>query len=388
MTASMTEWNTTQLDAETMKADCPWRRFFARSLDLLICSTIYELFMGAILRINLLDRSFLLSLVDIYMSFGILFLLEPLLLNRFGTTLGKWILGISLSKIDGGNLSYEEGFSRLCQVFWRGYGLQIPIYNLVRLYKSYTLCSEEGKMTWDTETLYHVQPNRWYRVIGFIAAYGVVMCISVGASFWGSSPLHVGAITPQEFVENYNQDAKFLSKNRHKKDALIFTEGNNIYTLSESPFFEDDLTAIFIDKDIPAKMEITETDGIVTALTITHEVPASADSISTYEQPRLLSIRNLLYAQKGFHRGFLPPQTTFTLTDNGKTVTANPVVMMVDHPVESFTGTLEGWEMTQTISYDREAYSYWNPLEMIQKNEEGPEATQPYTMTFSLKKVN
>ena len=136
MTASMTEWNTTQLDAETMKADCPWRRFFARSLDLLICSTIYELFMGAILRINLLDRSFLLSLVDIYMSFGILFLLEPLLLNRFGTTLGKWILGISLSKIDGGNLSYEEGFSRLCQVFWRGYGLQIPIYNLVRLYKS------------------------------------------------------------------------------------------------------------------------------------------------------------------------------------------------------------------------------------------------------------
>lgn len=145
---------------------------------------------------------------------------------------------------------------------------------------------------------------------------------------------------------------------------------------------------MLMESDIPAKMEITETDGIVTALTITHEVPASADSFLTYEQPRLLSIRNLLYAQKGFHRGFLPPKTTFTLTDSSETVTANPVVMMVDHPVESFTGTLEGWEMTQTISYDREAYTYLSPLEMIQKNEEGPEATQPYTLTFSLKKVN
>lgn len=388
MTASMTEWSTTQLDTKTMKADCPWRRFFARSLDLLICSSIYELFMGAILRINLLDRSFLMGMVDIYMSFGILFLLEPLLLSRFGTTPGKWIFGISLSKKDGSKLSYGEGFSRLCYVFWRGYGFQIPIYNLVRLYKSYALCSEEGEMSWDTEMLYRVQPNRWYRTIGFVIAYSIVMCISVGARFWGSSPLHVGAITQQEFVENYNQDAKFLSENRHKKDALIFTEGNNCYTISDSPVIEDYITAMLIESDIPAKMEITETDGIVTALTITHEVPASADSFLTYEQPRLLSIRNLLYAQKGFHRGFLPPKTTFTLTDSGETVTANPVVMMVDHPVESFTGTLEGWEMTQTISYDREAYSYWNPLEMIQKNEEGPEATQPYTLTFSLKKVN
>ena len=113
MTASMTEWSTTQLDTETMKAHCPWRRFFARSLDLLICSAIYELFTSAILRINLLDRSFLMGMVDIYMSFGILFLLEPLLLSQFGTTPGKWIFGISLSKKDGSKLSYGEGFSRL-----------------------------------------------------------------------------------------------------------------------------------------------------------------------------------------------------------------------------------------------------------------------------------
>lgn len=384
----MTEWNTTQLDAETMKAHCPWRRFLARSLDLLICSSIYELFIGAILRTNLLNRSFLMSMVDIYMSFGILFLLEPLLLSRFGTTPGKWIFGISLRRKDGSKLSYGEGFSRLCYVFWRGYGFQIPIYNLVRLYKSYTLCSEEGEMSWDTETLYCVQPNRWYRAIGFVIAYSVVMCISIGARFWGSTPLHVGAITQQEFVENYNQDAKFLSENRHKKDALVFTEGNSLYTLSGSPIFEDDFAAMLIDADIPAKMEITETDGIVTALTITHEVPASTDSFPTYEQPRLLSIRNLLYAQKGFHRGFLPPQTTFTLTDSGETVTANPAVMMVEHPVESFTGTLEGWKMTQSISYDREAYTYWSPLEMMKKNEEIPETTQPYTLTFSLKKVS
>lgn len=384
----MTEWYTTQLDTETIKANYPWRRFLARSLDLLICSTIYELFTGAILRTNLLDRSFLMSMMDIYISFGILFLLEPLLLSRFATTPGKWIWGISLKRKDGSKLSYGEGLSRLCRVFWRGYGLQIPIYNLVRLYKSYALCSEEGEMSWDTEILYCTQPSRWYRAIGFIAAYGAVMCISAGARFWASSPLHVGEIAQQEFVENYNQDARFLSENRHKKDTLVFTKGNNRYTLSDSPVFEDYIAAMLIDSDIPAKMEITETDGIVTALTITHEVPVTADSFPTYEQPRLLSIRSLLYAQKGFHRGFMPPKTTWTLTDSGETVTTNPIVMMVDHPMESFTGTLEGWEMTQTISYDREAYTYWSPLGMMQKNEEGPKATQPYTLTFSLKKLN
>lgn len=388
MTASLSEWDTAQPRTEKRKADCPWRRFFARSLDLLICSAIYELVTGAILRINLLERSFLMSMVDLYMSFGILFLLEPLLLSQLGTTPGKWIFGISLRKMDGSKLSYGESFSRLCQVFWQGYGLQIPIYNLVRLYKSYTLCSENGEMPWDTQILYHVQPNRWYHVIGFIAAYAAVICISTGARFWASSPLHVGEISQKEFVENYNQDTKFLSENRQKKDALVYTEGNNLYTLSDSPIFEDDFTAMLIDTDIPAKMEITETNGIVTALTITHEVPASADSFPTYEQPRLLSIRSLLYAQNGFHRGFQPPKTTWTLTDSGKTVAANPVVMMLEHPVDSFTGTLEGWEVTQTISYDREAYSYLSPLEMIQKNENGPETTQPYTLTFSLKKLN
>lgn len=388
MTTALSEWNTVQPETETRKADCPWRRFFARCLDVLICTAIYDIIIGAIFRVNLLDRSFLTGLVDIYLVFGILFLLEPLLLNRFGTTPGKWIFGISLQKTDGSHLSYGEGLFRACHVFWRGYGLQIPIYNLVRLYKSYSLCAEGGEMPWDTGILYCVQPNRWYRTVGFLVSYGVIMCINIGALLWSASPLHVGAISQKEFVENYNQDARFLSENRLKDDLLVYTEGNCIYELAYPSVQENDLASMFVDTDIAPKMEITEADGVVTALTITHEIPATAESFSTYEQPRLLSIRNLLYAQKGFHRSILPPKTRWTLTDSGETITTNPAVMVLEHPLESFTGTLEGWEVTQTVSYDRETYTYWEPLAMMQKDAESPDATQPYTLTFSLKKVN
>lgn len=71
--------------------------------------------------------------------------LEPVLLRLFGTTLGKWIFGLRLEDENGNRPSYIAGFIRTLQVIGSGLGYHIPVYSLVRLWKSYKQCSDNEK---------------------------------------------------------------------------------------------------------------------------------------------------------------------------------------------------------------------------------------------------
>ena len=43
---------------------------------------------------------------------GVMFAVEPFLLRFFGTTPGKWMLGLSVESVDGGRLSLAEARER------------------------------------------------------------------------------------------------------------------------------------------------------------------------------------------------------------------------------------------------------------------------------------
>ena len=53
-------------------------------------------------------------------------LLEPLALHYFGTTPGKWLLGLSVESVNGGRLSVAEARWRTGDVLLSGMGLNIP----------------------------------------------------------------------------------------------------------------------------------------------------------------------------------------------------------------------------------------------------------------------
>ena len=74
---------------------------------------------------------------------------EGVLLSCFGTTLGKWILGIRVTNIEEGNLSFVEACERCAYVIFFGFGLGIPVYQLYRQWKSYKTCKSGEPLKWE-----------------------------------------------------------------------------------------------------------------------------------------------------------------------------------------------------------------------------------------------
>ena len=100
------------LERDTLpKEHFPWQRFFARLLDAQIYRSLWVLILPA-LGFNMLKSSRGGVLFLELLTLGTMFLLEPLLLSRFGTTPGKWLFGLRVTSPDGRRLTYAEGRER------------------------------------------------------------------------------------------------------------------------------------------------------------------------------------------------------------------------------------------------------------------------------------
>ena len=105
----------------------PWRRYFARSLDLLLYGTLWSVLLALVFRINILWRGPLGNLLDTAATLTLMAALEPLFLHRWGTTPGKALFRLKLTRSDGSYLSLQEGFRRTLSVIIMGLGLTITL---------------------------------------------------------------------------------------------------------------------------------------------------------------------------------------------------------------------------------------------------------------------
>ena len=83
----------------------PWRRYFARAIDLTLVGLMVSFVQFVLLHHNLVNISKGENVLCGLAGWGLLVLLEPLLLSRFGKTAGKWCMGITVTRPDGGRLS-------------------------------------------------------------------------------------------------------------------------------------------------------------------------------------------------------------------------------------------------------------------------------------------
>lgn len=188
----------------------PWRRYFARMLDL----ALYGLPITAVevlvlhLSPNLTSKAFI-ALLEGYLGFALMFLLEPLLLHYWGTTPGKLLFGIVLRDADGSPLSLSDARKRLSLLFSRGLGWGIPIYNLYRLYKSASLCSEGERNPWEWNASdgraqrMDIPENTW-RCFAFAGAQAACLAVVVLITLQGQLPPHRGELNEAKFYDNYN----------------------------------------------------------------------------------------------------------------------------------------------------------------------------------------
>lgn len=187
-------------------AAVPWRRFFARALDL----SLAELLVCGLLVFAFdVDLSALSNWANWLLGFlvwAVLMPLETLCISRWGATPGKAILGLSVGDDHGRPLSFGAAAERTWDLLRWGFGFRIPIYSLYRSWVSYKELKRGGSPEWDWHITVEAQPMRWWRPVLYAAVSLLLAAVMVVCTVIPALPDHRGEdLTVAEFVENYNQ---------------------------------------------------------------------------------------------------------------------------------------------------------------------------------------
>lgn len=122
------------------------RRFWARWLDLYLYAGLWWIAMWAVGR----DIGMILENQWIILFHYVpWFVFETFLIHRFGTTPGKWLLGIRIVNNDGTQLTLAESTRRCARVLFIGLGFGWGILALICQLMSWVTTKRLGRPLWD-----------------------------------------------------------------------------------------------------------------------------------------------------------------------------------------------------------------------------------------------
>lgn len=135
----------------------PWRRYFARMIDVTLLSAMMGFVLGVVLVAvspRLHEAIFVKGiaanrLLDTLASLVLVIPANALLVGLFGTTPGKWSMGVRVTRRDGRPIGSGAALAREFEVWWRGFGCGIPLVSLATLIAGYTTLTRDGAATWD-----------------------------------------------------------------------------------------------------------------------------------------------------------------------------------------------------------------------------------------------
>ncbi len=312
------------------RVQSPWRRFFARFLDISLYSLVWDLFLMVILHQNISNFSPMASLMSSFVALLLMVVAEPAMLTLFGTTPGKWILGLRVTYDGERRLTYTEGVARTWGVLWRGMGLCIPIYNLVRYWKSYKACEEGDTLTWEYDSTLTLKDEKGWRIPVWIVVRGVVLAVLLAAAAAVQLPKHQGEISVRDFCENYNRFADYYDL---EADRYLGSDGHWVRKEPGAGSY-----VIKVGGDVPdPEFIFTEEKGIMDGMHFTVALKNSDVWAPACQDEMILSI--LSFAGAG----------------EGKSLLDSEIKQMVnyisDHPFENFEFTVYGVRITCEISY-------------------------------------
>ena len=183
----------------------PWRRFFARGIDLMLTGLPVSFVQYVLLHHNLTNVSRWENIVCDLIGWVLLILLEPLLLARFGTTAGKWCMGITVTRTDGKKLSYREALERTALVWVYGVGLALPLVELVCTYLSYRRYTRGEDLEWEEGSIERFDERGMGRMaLLYAAGYALSIALTLVMATAALLPPNRGDLTVAEFAENVN----------------------------------------------------------------------------------------------------------------------------------------------------------------------------------------
>ena len=183
----------------------PLRRYLARAIDLTIVGLMVSFVQFVLLHHNLVNISKGENVLCGLAGWGLLVLIEPLLLARFGTTAGKWCMGITVTRPDGERLSYSEALNRTALVWFYGAGLGLPLVELVCSYLSYRRYTRGEELAWEEGSVERFDGRGTGKMVllyAAITALSLALTLAMGLS--AALPPNRGDLTVAEFAENVN----------------------------------------------------------------------------------------------------------------------------------------------------------------------------------------
>lgn len=129
----------------------PWRRYFARMFDLYFFYLFFFFFLGIVFPKLFAhsDKSF--DVLYAILGTAAYAVFEGFCLNVFGSSLGKRLYGIKLTRSDEDGLTLAVSFKRSFAVWARGMGIGIPIVTLVTLIVAYQNLAKDKQTSWDRD---------------------------------------------------------------------------------------------------------------------------------------------------------------------------------------------------------------------------------------------
>ena len=175
-----------------------WRRFWARWLDIHVYVAIWWLCMWASGRDS---ESVLTNLWIMVVQLVPWFIAESILIHRFGTTPGKWLLGLHVVNTNGTRLSLAAATLRSFRVLVGGIGFGLFLLAPFCQTLSFFTAKRLGNALWDQAGGHRVQSQP-------IVAWRVITLVCL---FLAAQQLQMAVIAPY-VVKSYAEDYPFLKE--------------------------------------------------------------------------------------------------------------------------------------------------------------------------------
>lgn len=268
---------------------CPWRRFFARTLDMTLLGVLPVAAATFAFRLNFDTASTGVSIIRTVTALVLAILLEPLALHYFGTTPGKWLLGLSVESVNGGRLSVAEARRRTTGVLIYGMGLDIPIVGLVLEIISWRRHANGQQLRWEDESELRLgKRGDGANAVLYIGAMALVLGLWLLTGFSADMPKNRGAMSTEEFLENY-ESLSVLYGMEHGGDTLT-ADG---WAHEPSNTFYLDLGDTTLDYDF------TEEDGVLTRIELTAVAGSEASLVSPQTDEMMLVAMSYVWGRDG-----------------------------------------------------------------------------------------
>ena len=229
-------------DDSLLKVTAPWKRFFARGVDLSIYGLIIDIFLSLVLHINTHTFSIGKTLFLWFAQIVLILFIEPVMITLTRTTPGKALFGLYVTSTDSSHIPYRKALHRTWLVVLKGYGLFLPIYSLLRLYSSYKTCRNIETLEWETDSSLKLN----HKATAILVFKYLLMDTAIAiCSFliWqaGALPIHRGDLTIAEFCENYNQLQQYFEIDRpvNIPDSFAYIHESSPTILNEDVSWQD-----------------------------------------------------------------------------------------------------------------------------------------------------